>query len=94
MVIEYSALANPSARVRYPLVIPEYGRTLRYRSNVETNFVLSSGGLSENKMYQKVDEVVQNSLIVGHNWDAGELLFVNNFFTLMIAFLFKEIVEC
>jgi|GEM_PF-2742114 len=82
VVIEYSALANPSTRVHYPLVIPEYGRTLRYRSNVETNLVLSSGGFPENEMYQKVDEIVRNSLIVSHYWNAGELLFVNNLFTL------------
>jgi hypothetical protein len=82
VIIEYSALANPNARVSYPLVIPEYGRTLRYRSNVETNLVLSSDKIPENKMYKKVDEVIEKSLIVSHRWSAGELIFVNNLFTL------------
>lgn len=82
VVIEYSALANPNARVQYPLVIPEHGRTVRYRSKVETNFVLNSGVLPEDEMYRLVDEIIHKSLIVSHKWNPGDLLFVNNLFTL------------
>lgn len=82
VVIEYSALANPNAKTRYPLVISEYGGTVRYRSKVETNLVLSSGSFSENEMYQCVDESILKSMIVRHSWNAGDLLFVNNLFTL------------
>ncbi len=82
VIIEYSALANPSARISYLLVVPEHGRTVRYRSKVETNFVLNSGDLSEDEMYNLVDDVIHKSLIVSHAWNSGDLLFVNNLFTL------------
>lgn len=82
VMIEYSALANPSAKIIYPLVTPKHGRTVRYRSKVETNFVLSSGGLHEDKMYNVVDEIIHKSLILSHKWNSGDLLFVNNLFTL------------
>ncbi len=82
VVVEYSALANPQTKVRYPIVVSENGRVVRYRSKVETNLVINSGNLSENEMYHLVDTIVHNSLILNHQWSAGDLLFVNNLVTL------------
>jgi len=82
VVIEYSALANLRARVRYPLVVSESDRVVRYRSKVETNFVINPGFLTEDQMYYKVDTVIKDCMIISHRWDAGDLLFVNNLITL------------
>lgn len=82
VLIEYSALANPQSRIQHPLVIPEHGGTVRYRSRVETNKVINPGGFSDNEMYRRVDEAIHSSLIVSHEWGVGDLLFVNNFITL------------
>lgn len=82
VVIEYSALANPEARVRYPLVVTERDRVVRYRSKVETNLIINSGKFSEDEVYQHVDAIIQNCLLVSHQWDVGDLLFVNNLITL------------
>lgn len=82
VTIEYSALANPKARVRYPLVVSKDCRVVRYRSKVETNFVVNSGGFTECEMYQRVDAIIQSCLIVSHQWSVGDLLFVNNLITL------------
>ncbi len=81
-IIEYSALANPTERVRYPLVVPDSGGTLRFRSKVVTNRVISSGSLSEDEMYARIDQILDESLIVTHKWSIGELMFVNNIITL------------
>ena len=82
VVIEYSALANPRARVRYPLVITDSDRVVRYRSKVETNLLINSSKLSEDEVYLRVDSIIQSCLIVSHEWEAGDLLFVNNRITL------------
>lgn len=82
VLIEYSALANPQSRIRHPLVISEYGGTVRYRSQVETNRVINPGGFSEDEMYRQADEIIHDSLIVSHQWDVGDLLVVNNLITL------------
>lgn len=82
VVIEYSALANPQARVRYPLVVTNGGRLVRYRSKVETNLVINSGTLSEDDAYQRIDIIIRDCLLVSHKWETGDLLFVNNLITL------------
>ncbi len=82
VIIEYSALANPQARIRYPLVVTEGERVVRYRSKVETNFIIKSGKFSEDEVYQHVDAIIQSCLLVSHKWEAGDLLFVNNLITL------------
>jgi hypothetical protein len=82
VIIEYSALANPQARVRYPLVVTDKERVVRYRSKVETNLMIHSGKLSEDEIYQKVDKVIKDCLVISHRWEAGDLLFVNNLITL------------
>lgn len=82
VIIEYSALANPQARARYPLVVGESERVVRYRSKCETNTITNPGPLSEAEVYQSVDEIIRSCLVVSHNWSAGDLLFVNNLITL------------
>lgn len=80
--IEYFALANPDSRIRHPLIVSDYGRTVRYRSRVESNLVINSGTFSEKEMYECVDDIILKSLLVSHTLEVGDLLFVNNLFTL------------
>lgn len=91
VTIEYTSLANPEECVDYPLVCPDFGRTLRYRSKVVTNRVICSGNLSENEMYQKVDSILEESLMPSHSWSSGELLFVNNLVTIHDRFPFSGV---
>lgn len=80
--IEYSALAYPELKVVYPLVVNDFGDVLRYRSKVITNKVMCSGEISEEEMYKLVDQILEESIIVSHSWQRGDVLFVNNMITL------------
>ncbi|MCA9356710.1 TauD/TfdA family dioxygenase [Candidatus Nomurabacteria bacterium] len=80
--IEYSALAYPELKVIYPLVVNDFDGVLRYRSKVITNKVICSGEISEEEMYKLVDQILEESIIVSHNWQRGDILFVNNMITL------------
>lgn len=81
--IEYSALANPEAAKRHPLVVFERGGVLRYRSKVVTNrLVQTRSELNEEEIYKRVDAILEESVIACHKWQVGDLLFVNNEITL------------
>lgn len=83
VVIEYGSFAHPDQVAKYPIVVtdPIYGRVLRYRGKVLTNKLLDQG-LDENHFYGVMDSILEQSLLCTHIWNVGDLMFVNNKFTL------------
>ncbi|MEV6523993.1 TauD/TfdA family dioxygenase [Longispora sp. NPDC051575] len=60
---------------------PDYGRVLRYRSQVHTNTVLNlPQGMTEQQFYQAAERALDGSLVLVHVWRPGDLLLVNNRF--------------
>lgn len=82
--IKYSSLAHKDQFAYHPVVVEteSHGITLRYRSNVVTNEISNKQGLTDDFIYKVIDEVLEDSAVVTHMWSPGDLLFVNNQFTL------------
>lgn len=83
VVIEYGSLAHPEQVIRHSLIVTDsqYGQVLRYRGRVVTNKLITNG-LSEDYLYQTVDAILEESLLHSQAWQVGDLVFVNNKFTL------------
>lgn len=80
--IEYSTVSNPSVGQVRSLVVPGFGRVLRYRGRVISNRVISSSSLTEDELYQRVDAILEQCVVLCHHWEAGDLLFLDNRITL------------
>lgn len=84
-LIKYSTLSYPNEEATYPLVYKDkqYGDVLRFISFVPTNEICKEiKGYSEGEFYKVVESVVRESILHHHSWDRGDLVFVNNRFTL------------
>ncbi len=82
--IKYSSLAHKDQFACHPILVgtENHGVTLRYRSNVVTNEISNKQGLTDDFVYKVIDEVLEDSVILTYMWSPGDLLFVNNQFTL------------
>lgn len=77
--ITYTTKWRPT-KATHPLINEgSNGPTLRFRSKLETNHVVSlPTGLSEDKMYGLVESALSEAVVLVHQWRAGDLLVVNN----------------
>jgi alpha-ketoglutarate-dependent taurine dioxygenase len=66
------------------VVQSEHGSVLRYRAKTPNNKVILTKNkkITEKYLYQTVDEVLQECVILKHRWTVGDILFVNNAITL------------
>ena len=83
VVIEYRSVAHPDKFTRHRLV-SDYGLgpTLLYRSRAPTNRVIQAHGWDEDKIYAVVEAALEQSIVLVHPWQKGDLLMVNNRMTL------------
>ena len=83
VTIAYESLANPGEHAKYPLVVESvHGKVLRYRGEVITNVICEAQGRTAKEIYQIVDHILSESVLLEHHWNVGDMLFVNNTMTL------------
>ena len=82
--IKYSSLAHGDHFAIHSVITEteNHGATLRYRSKVVTNEIVSRRGFADDFIYEVIDRVLEESVVLTHVWSLGDLLFVNNQFTL------------
>lgn len=82
--VRYESLGNVGEGHEYPLVVEDgaLGKVLRYRGRVETNRLPDGLGLPEEEFYQSIDAVLAECIAVTHKWERGDVLFVDNRWTL------------
>lgn len=77
--IEYTTQWRPTQATHPLIVTGAHGPTLRFRSKLETNRVVGlPSGLGEDEMYGLVESALAESVVLVHQWRAGDLLVVNN----------------
>lgn len=79
--VRYRSNAYPGEEATHPLIWddPDYGLVLRYRSQLDTNTVVSvPASMTEDEMYRRVDEALRDALTLAHRWRPGDFLLVNN----------------
>lgn len=83
--IHYRSLSYPDEGAEYPVAhsIEGSGDVLRFRDDVVSNdFISSDEYPSKDKVYNAVNNVLRDCIILEHEWNKGDLLFVNNKITL------------
>ena len=90
-IVHYTSLGNEGESSFYPLIIadPKHGPVLRYRSKVSTNRVDLKPPADIDRFYATVDAILEECLIVTHHWQGGDLMFVDNSWTLHDRLPFK-----
>lgn len=63
-------------------VLDRFDPIIRYRSRVSTNRVELGTPQEVDRFYLTVDAILEECLLVTHRWQGGDLMFVNNSWTL------------
>lgn len=82
VLIQYSSLAYPDQKKSYRLVERADVDVLRYRQRADTNSILENKGMSEDDIYDEIDQVLESCVVLSHRWKEGDILIVNNKITL------------
>ena len=80
--IEYVSTVYDGQSAVHPLVYahPEHGPVMRYRGQAPTNIIQGElpAGMTEQQFYEEVDALLSDTSPVAHNWQAGDVVVINN----------------
>ena len=82
--IEYrtNAYKKNNKKIRNLIEFVDEKPILVYRSKVYTNKIINNLGYNENDIYNYIESILEKNIIIEHKWEKGDILFVNNKFTL------------